>query len=100
MIKQFAEPFPHLIIDNFLDKKECENVINELEKKNEEINKIAVMGGRKRFHEDDFDEKSDVYKINQKFNNIEPFNFFLNKLIPLAKDSKRKFVIKNNFKFL
>ena len=100
MIKQFAEPFPHLIIDNFLDKKECENVINELKKKNEEINKIAVMGGRKRFHEDDFDEKNDVYKINQKFNNIEQFNFFLNKLIPLAKDSKRKFVIKNNFKFL
>ena len=49
MIKQFAEPFPHLIIDNFLDKKQCENVINELEKKNEEINKIAVMGVEKDF---------------------------------------------------
>jgi len=100
MIKQFTDPFPHLIIDNFLDKKQCENVINELKKKNEEINKIAVMGGRKRFHEGEFNKKSFVYKIYQTFNNIEQFNFFLNKLIPLAKDSKRKFVIKNNFKFL
>jgi mannitol-specific phosphotransferase system IIBC component len=33
MINHFTVPFPHLVIDNFLDKKQCENIINELKKK-------------------------------------------------------------------
>ena len=68
MIKSFSDPYPHLIIDSFISTKTCEKIIQEIKKNNNKFFSETVMGGRKRFHLDNFNENEESYQFNKKLN--------------------------------
>ena len=96
--KDFSDPFPHIIIDNFIDVDNCQEIIRELDEVNNKIKVENVMGGRSRFYIKDFLETQQSTQLYKKFNNINQFNLFSKKLNILAENSIKKFNFKNLFK--
>ena len=97
--KLFNEPFPHLIIENFLSENQQKEILNEiLEVEKSNIVK-KVMDGRFQFPINLFKTKSLSKKLFNFFNTKETFELIKKKLIPssLSTEFSLEFNEYNNF---
>ncbi len=97
MMKSYSNPYPHIIIDNFITKEMCEKLIQELNAAEKKFKVASVMGGRTRFNKENFTLNDEAFKLYEKFNNIKLFNSFFDNLIAETKNSEKKFYIDNFF---
>ena len=76
MIKKYSDPFPHIIIENFLDDEECGNIINEINLDLKNFKSNLVMGGRKRIFSNYLKKNTSSYKFYNTLNTLKKFDYF------------------------
>ncbi len=97
MKKIFSNPYPHIIIDDFIDKKTCQKIMSELDAVEKKIKVTSVMGGRNRFHQENFLESDEAFKLFDNFNKFDFFKNFMNDLDLSSKESNVNFKLNENF---
>ena len=90
MRKKYANPFPHIIIENFLDSNECENIIKEIDINLKNLKSDLVMGGRKRIFANLLKRGTSSFDFYNEFDTLSKFNYFFKTLIKINKRSKNK----------
>jgi len=73
-MKSYSNPYPHIIIDNFITKEKCNKLIQELNAAENKFKIESVMGGRTRFNKENFSLDDEAFKLYEKFNDIKLFN--------------------------
>lgn len=90
MKKKYSNPFPHIVIENFLNKNECENIIKEIDNNLKNLKSDLVMGGRKRIFANLLEKEGFSYKLYKNFESIAKFKYFFKTLIRVNKFSNLK----------
>jgi Rps23 Pro-64 3,4-dihydroxylase Tpa1-like proline 4-hydroxylase len=90
MIKKYSDPFPHIIIENFLDIEECSNIISDINLNLKNLKSNLVMGGRKRIFSNFLKKNTSSYRFYNSLNTLAKFNFFFKTLMKINKLSKNK----------
>jgi Rps23 Pro-64 3,4-dihydroxylase Tpa1-like proline 4-hydroxylase len=84
--KSLNNPFPHIVIDNFLDEAQYKKILNEILEVDKKYNINSVMGGRYQYSIDLFDENCHTKKLFDFFNSGLTYKKIQNLFINIPKN--------------
>lgn len=95
-----SKPFPHIVIDNFLDESQYKEILNEILEVDKKKSVNKVMGGRYQYSVDLFDNECSTKKLFDFFNSSETYQKIQNLFINISETSEYSLDKKNFTHFL